>query len=545
MSLGGFYSVVGFLVFIFGVSAARADESKFELPTVKARGEIFDAMQRQIERLDGATLQVRAARIEPWKLTMSRLRGEAVTAQSPAEWARVLSRVDNTYPNLHSYIEYGNAFGATLPGRVRLSVDFFAEVSSTSKTEFKISSVAPDLDFVSDQRPHVGDRLIAINGRSMGAWRRENFVFCKFSLPMQCDNQLRNNFRAELLEWSRKEPLVYTLERAGIRWNISVPLIDATKRSQPDISALECANTPNRYAGFTLSYAGNRACVFESVSRPDVAILRITRFNYRKLSPNASIKSVSEEVAALRPWWEEHSNWKHLIIDVIENGGGQPPIEYYQLLLPDAFQEQYVRLRKSVELEDPTLRRGIFWNSQGHEIWFRNLQEKGVYGATPMGGFLPPVPQFCAEDNRDCSEGRFTPYGHPFLGQVSILVEQFCISSCDGFVWQMADKLRGRVRLVGQPTAGDPAWSRLIIDVVPDAARPSFFKTTLRPLKTEPPADRVYSQIVNISLDTDAQGNRLDGIPFSVDRFVPRTLENTDNWHNAALEAALRELQKD
>lgn len=530
-----------FAVMLCSKNFARAEDGKLELPTSEARGEIFDAMQQEIERLDGATLQVRLARSEPWKNTMSRLRAEAVAANSLAAWARALNRVDNTYPNLHSYIEYGSAFRAALPRRVRFSVDFFAEVHSTRKSEFKISWIDSDLNSGSELRPQVGDRLIAINGRSMNEWRRENVIFCKFALPSQCDRELRNNFRAELLGWSRSEPLSYTLERSGVRWNIAVPLLEPTMLSEKYADMHECALTPSRYTGFTLSYAGNRACVYESANRSDTAILRITRFNYRKSGTKSSIKSASEEVAALRPWWNEHANWKHLIIDVIGNGGGQAPIEFYRMLLPEAFQEQYVRLRKLFELDDPNLRNGILWNSQEHEIWFQNLREHGSYDATKIGSFLPPVPQFCAEENRDCTQGTFTPYGHPFLGRVSILVDQFCISSCDGFVWQLADKLRGRVRFVGQPPAGDTAWSRLIIDVVPDDKRSGFFKTAVRPLYSEPPVERVYSQIVNISLSTDAQGNRLDGIPFSVDRFVPRTLENSNNWHNEALEAALED----
>jgi hypothetical protein len=508
----------------------------FLLPSREARLAIFDRVQGEMERLDGATLMVRASRPEPWARTMERLRREAGEAATAAEWAQVLRRVDNTYPNLHSYLELGEAFNSDMPKRVRPAVGLFAEVSSPHTTVFKVSRVDTNLPSTAEPRPEIGDRVVAINGRSIRWWQQENFTFCKFALRSQCDQDLFGNLLAETLGWSRAEPLTFAVERAEAHWTFTVPVEEWSRPSSK--KSLVCTTEENRYTGFSLVYSGNRACVYTSEQQPETAILRITGFSYRTAETNP-ITSVHKEVEALLPWWKEHAHWKHLIIDVIENGGGQAPIEWYKLLLTKPFQEQYVRLRKSTELENDELRHALFWKSTEHELWLTGLKESGVYAATKPGSFLPPVPQFCARENAPCSEGMFTPFEQPFRGTISILVDQYCISSCDGFVWQLADKLRGRVRLVGHPPAGDPAWARITIDTIPDAARPGFFITALRPIHTERPAEALYSQIVNISLDTDAQGNRLDGVPFSVDRFVPMTLENRDRWADAALSAAL------
>jgi hypothetical protein len=523
----------------FGEKQAEAGStasSSFTFPSREARLAIFDQIQREMERLDGATLMVRASRVEPWARTMERLRREAGDATTAAEWVRVQKRVDNTYPNLHSYLELGEALTSTMPRRVRPSVGLFAEVSSPHQTVFKVSRVDDELPSTSEPRPQVGDRVVAINGRSIRWWQQENFTFCKFSLRSQCDQDLFGNIIAETLAWNRAAPLTFTLERAKTRWTLTVPVKEWSRPSKNKSPV--CTSEENRYSGFALVYSGNRACIYTSDQHPDTAVLRITRFSYRTADANP-ITSVHQEVQALLPWWQEHAHWNHLIIDVIENGGGQAPIEWYQLLLTKPFQEQYVRLRKSAELENDELRHALFWNSREHELWFKELKENGVYEATKPGSFLPPVPQFCARENAPCSEGMFTPFEQPFRGNISILVDQYCISSCDGFVWQLADKLRGRVRLVGQPPAGDPAWARITIDVLPDAVRPGFLTTALRPIHTEPPAGALFSQTINISLDTDPLGNRLDGIPFSVDRFVPMTLENRDRWPDAALSAAL------
>ncbi|MGE0528005.1 MAG: hypothetical protein AB7G93_18225 [Bdellovibrionales bacterium] len=57
-------------------------------------------------------------------------------------------------------------------------------------------------------------------------------------------------------------------------------------------------------------------------------------FNYSKdtLQENEQIGSLSEEIDALYPWWIQHAHWDHLILDVINNRGGNSPIGYYQVV---------------------------------------------------------------------------------------------------------------------------------------------------------------------------------------------------------------------
>lgn len=509
----------------------------------KEKVALFRALVKEIERLDSTTLTLRANRPEPWAETVEKLEQQLATAKDDKDVARVFNRLNLTYPNLHSYNELGSELEKTATRRMRPAIGFDIEWISTNKTRFRIVRVDGSVPEDGEIRPRASDELIAINGRSMQEWTREGFIYCKFPLKGQCDIDFASQFFNELLSWDRSQPLRYTLKRDDRIWTTNVAVVEAPPRPPKDPRLHECAQDPRRYPGFNLAYAGNRACVYQSESDSSVAVLRITSFQYRLLRTEQPIRSVNQEVEALLPWWKKHATWSHLVIDVIDNGGGNSPIPYYRLLLLEPFQEQYVQFRKGPELADARLRmndNGLFWGVQGQEIWFQRMLKEGVWDKTPVGQFLPHIPQFCANEEQDCSEGLIRPFEHPFGGRISVLLNQFCVSSCDGFVWQMKTKLGSRAKLFGQPQAADPAYSRLTIHAYLDANAPHGFKLEISPIREQTDPRPWISQTVYVTRSVSEDGQILDGKPLALDGFVPYTLENSSHWAQAALSAALQ-----
>lgn len=518
------------------MALARTDE----LPSSTVRSNVLKAVASEMRRLDGEALYVRQNRAANWDRTVSGLQKEAGKADTWLEFMKALLSLDLAFPNLHSSMRPGREAMKHIPKRVKPKVGFAAEWLGPSEIRYVVSSVDPDVHYPAAQAPQVGDEIIEINGRKERDWKKENFELCKFPLEAQCDFELPSTFLKELLSWSREKPLTYTLKRNGATWKIAVDLKEEGSYF-PERKGFSCKQESNRHPGFKITYAGNRACIFENAKRPGTAVLRIMGFDYSAdtLVKGEPIDSLSKEIEALYPWWVRHATWSHLIFDVIDNHGGDAPIEYYQILFQHDFQEQYVTFKKTPEIESSVLRASIFWGSQGQEIWFRNLVSTGAWAKIPEGDFTEPVPMFCADDTKDCRFGLFPVRPHPFRGRISVLLNQWCVSSCDGFVYNLKEKFGARAKFYGHPQSADTAYARLTINIHLDPNARDGFRLEIVPL-FDPSSNEVFmSQTIVVSRSTTADGSVVSGVPVPLDGFVPRTLGNGNRWPSEVLKRAL------
>lgn len=505
------------------------------LPPANMRREMLTRLASEMMRVDGEGLIVRAGRPSSFPELVERLAAEAERAQSWPAFSLALKRLDMAYPNLHSYLELSDE----IPNlkRVLPAVGFVGEWLAPGITRFRISRVDA-VSFPEGSVPQIGDELVAINGRSMDQWKREHFDFCKMPMREQCALWFPGDFHNEVSGWTREQGLVYTLRRDGHFWNLPVSL-KTKERTPRDDSHLLCANYPDRYPGFRLVHKGQLACFYASEKDPSTLLLRITSFQYNR-STNQGMKTLQEEVDALWPFWSERApGTSHLILDVIDNHGGNQNTPYYEVFFDRPHQEQRTRFRKIRELEDPALRDTFFWGTPEQELWFQNIKKEGLWDSVAFGDFLPSLPMFCARKNEDCRIGLFPVKNHGFRGRVTMLVNQECISSCDAFVFTFKQELGDRVRIVGQPQAADTAYSRLRLGVELDAKAPGGFSIKSLPQYGDVPKNILFSQVASISRSVTEDGTVVSGRPLPVDIFVPLTLENEGMWHRAALEAAI------
>ncbi len=423
------------LIFVLFYSAASWSQESFPSPTIRSHA--LEALAAQMERLDGEALYVRENRATDWREIVEDLQQEAELAPSWFSFMRSLLRLNLAFPNLHSSMRPGKEAMKHIPKRILPSIEFSAEWYSEHQIRYVVSRVGTENRRADELLPRIGDEVVAINGRKTADWQKENFEFCKFSIKEQCDFELPLTFAKELLSWTRDEPLTYTLKRNEATWSVSVEIKEVGTYFPPPQRAYSCKQELNRYADFTLVYGGNRACIYESNKFPGKAIFRIGSFNYpdETLVKNEPIDSLQKEIEALYPWWLQHATWSHLIFDIIDNHGGNSPIGYYQILFQHDFQEQYVSFKKTPEMEILHLRESIFWGSPGQEIWFQNILNSGIWATIPQYQYTNPIPMFCADESKDCRVGLFPVRKHPFRGRISVLLNQWCVSSCDGFAY--------------------------------------------------------------------------------------------------------------
>jgi hypothetical protein len=493
------------------------------LPEALTRARMITELAAEMERLDGEGLLVRENRPKSFRNVVSGLASEAENARDWHALLKVFHRLDHAYPNLHARMVPGSWWKESR-GNLQPIALFRADWLEPNRVEYRISSV--EKGFSGAQ---VGDRVIAINGRSMAEISEEYFEFCKMALKAQCDFEL-----PKFLEFA--EPTIYSLERGSERFEQIIPL----ERIQPSLAGYEpCAEDKDLYPGFAMKYAGRYACFFEKINDPATLLLRIRSFHYKNAEEkNEKIASVRQEVDALWPWWRERAALtKHLVIDLAGNGGGNAPIPYYEIFFPRPFQEQWVSFRKLPEMLNAKLRESVFWGEEAQETWFQNILKEGLWDRIAEGEFLPPVPMFCAGKKRDCRETLFSPRDHGFRGQVSLVVNSSCVSSCDGFVYAFHEEMGARI--IGQPQAADSAYSRLSIYLLPDATQGFRLQVAAH---TDPiPEQAFLSQIIAFSRSVSSDGRVVSGIPVPVDDFVPRYHHQTaQDWRRAAVAVSLQ-----
>jgi hypothetical protein len=148
---------------------------------------------------------------------------------------------------------------------------------------------------------------------------------------------------------------------------------------------------------------------------------------------------------------------------------------------------------------------------------------------------------FCADDTRNCREGLFSVRPHEFHGRVSVVTNQYCVSSCDGFVYALKEELGTRLTVLGQPQAADSAYARLTIYALPHLNGGVRFEVGAIP-SLDPALQKqaLFSQTVVVSRSVKADGTVVSGIPVPIDRFVLNLFHQDErDWRRSAVKAAL------
>lgn len=489
----------------------------FEVPSAELQQRILLALRNEMIRLDGEGLLSRKDRPETFVETTDKLVKQTLANQSLNDFFNSFQKLSATYTNLHSRAIFSNKVNQQidLPWYKRQSIWLFAEVDQND-VKMRIDHIEdPSLANISE-----GDEIVAINGRSIQSWLSENFLFCKYALKIQCHRQFESNLLSLNLSWKGDTDLIYTVKHQDQKIDVKLTFSEDTTTRDPLRKRCDW-NESKRYKGFKRIHLGFFACLYEKEDNPEVALLRIASFQYnRNQDPMNPFKSIYEEVEALEKIWiPKSANYKHLIIDVLNNHGGNLPVPYYQILFKGKFQEQYVQFKKTPEFEDKRLRDAILWGDSSHELQFQKYLNNGFWQSLEYGDFTLPEPMFCADSNKPCSETSFEAKEHDFSGQVYIMLNEECVSSCDGFTWAMKTKLNAK--LYGFYQAADAAYSRLRIDAVLDSNHENGFKIIINPERAPLDSNFIVGQTIAVSRATDANGNVFNGHPLELEELVP------------------------
>lgn len=508
------------------------------LPNAADRVLLFNQVVSEINRLDGEGLIPRINRPESWAETTAHLSNEARDANTLFEFGRIFKRLDATYPNLHARIHLHKLLDIV---KSEGALNFkFAVVPDLKNSEplnydyfIKTKEIASELK--------DGDQVLAINEKSIKSLEDMNFLFCKFPLKSQCALDLFSNLKKEILSWTRQQPLELTVKRKNteikIKATYDILPLNNPPSYDPDPT---CEEQEPLYQPFRLDFKGYNLCAYTSKKYPQTLVLRIKSFVYGSDDPISSLAS-EVDLFWVNYWGKKSGQIQTIIFDVVDNHGGNSPIPYYGLFTRNSYQEQYAQFRKIKEFERKDILESNFWGDKAKEVWLQNIKKDGTYEKIKEGDFLPAVPQFCADQKKDCREGLFQPRKHKFIGKIKILMNQGTVSSGVGFVDNMTKLFKNKVKTYGHYDSADSAYSRATVSASLKNGKPQVDILPLSKAKKPDQPEPWVRQIVSVTRTTDSKGNIISGKVQNIDHWIPRPWNQSDDeWHREVFVQALK-----
>lgn len=499
---------------------------------------LYDQYIAEVLRVDGDGLIPRKNRKKTWVEITKELRAQLSKAKTKMEIGRVFARLDAAYTNLHAHIDLSNEYDYNSEGRPIFGVTFQPEKveADGSVSRYLLSTVKKEyfINLEPEMRPTPGDEVVAINGRDIKSWANDSFEYCKFPYRSQCEVDFFDNFRKGMLSWNRREKLVITIVHNKQKINIQVPVFAKLENKKNESISTDkfepCGENTIRYPGFKLIYQGFHACVYENTSKKDLAILRIRSFKYRGLGDQTKLNDIYKEtIAFYEQYWKAKSGIiKTLVFDLVENHGGDTVVTWSNQFINVPFQDQWVQFKSIKEFYNLDWQKDAFYDDQGKFQIFNSLNKSDL----KENSFLPAMPQFCVSST-DCLKEKWKPVDHHFNGNVIMLTDQWCISSCTGFAWTLKNYLADKVKVIGMPESGDSTYSRAYI--TGSLFENNEYKVEVGPRvpgsHAEVKNNAIFTAAVSVSRSTDENSKILSGKPVEVDIFDSvRWDESVDDW---------------
>ena len=520
-------------------SALLYSSDKFKLPSPETQKNIIIGLRDEIIRLDGEGLTARKDRPESFVETTDELSNEALKNKNQYDFYNSFLKLGSTYTNIHSYTifpeEITNSVG--IPWNYHLSHYLFVKRNG-DKNEVVLDYVRKGKE---KENISIGDRLVAINDKPISLWLEENFLFCKYPLRRQCDLKFEENLLKLNLSWKLEKPLIYSFKnKLGQINKLEVTFFRVTSKPNPLRSRCDY-NWEKKYPDFELKFTGFHLCYLEKKNDPSIAIVRISSFLYDRTRFEAlNYNQMIDEVMDFKKLWDKkHHQVNELIFDLIDNRGGHSPLPYYSLFFQNEFQEQYIKYKKTPELEDEELRSAMIWKKTAHELAILEYITSDLWQEIEYGEFLPQMSLFCKDPYSPCtSEEAYKPMGISFNGNIHIMLNENCISSCDAFVWNF--KNNTNAKLYGFPNASDSSSARLRIDVTSNEYSPSGYDITVSPQYKRIPKNLIVAQVIAPAQTTDRYGKLLNGIPEELEIEVPH--KSGEYYSKTVLETLMNEV---
>lgn len=511
---------ISFLIIaLFSLNAMAEISSSFDSK------EFYNLLKNEVQRVDAEGILVR-------------------NQNKKVNWKSFLSYVAPKFDNIKTWEGLGQAFNSFADGFVNSHSHFKyykVETPDSLRINRRIYFEYPNLKFYDVTSQDTISQLGGVD--ILARFKHFSNYECPYNNDQACAwSFLKKLSRGNLLV-NGVRPNIITLQKDSGSYNLKLTYSKQSKE-EVKLSTNKEICTNLKYDNFQLIYSGINSCL---LLKGNTALIRLTSFHYPGKYKHQNIycnepvvpNSMCEDVNALLDKLHSLSP-NNIIFDLSFNGGGQENTPFIAALLSRSFKDLKVRYKKTVELEDTTLRSFLFYGLNSAESWFTNLVSNGTYQALAYGEYLPMRPNFCRGTNL-CDDVAISPRDDAYSdANFYILVNGACASSCDDFTWRMVKYANAKV--VGLPQMADATYSRLKIAI--------FYKNgkfiarsygQAQKITINQGEDLIAEAIIPQSATVNEAGQLMTGKPTPLDLEVPLTKENEENWNSMAIQRTVEE----
>lgn len=459
---------------------------------------------------------------------MERYRDELIAADTDEKMWFVLHKLSNARKDRHLNVEEVDG-GLVVPDSLKVHVEapirFATDFADLESRFFFVADRGTELaSLANGSAPSLGDRLIAINGRSVNewveAWRpyqrysKENHFWWRVAeeITRTRDHVPHSEFYGNML--------VLELEgRDGTRYELELPYED------PDGIQWE-GHTEREYPGFSL-VPGMGEYETYNLYLPDddaLPVVLLQWYGFRADLPEAMDR--------LMEYAEEHGLLEHnVIVDATRSRGGSRGAYAVQRIQPRAFRTTFGNLKVSPAMErwvQDRIERIRAEPASARETvdggnWLLDWLETDVLEAIEAGNRYTNDVPFKGAHAPKWADGMIDPAPVHFRGDLTVWLSTRGGSHLDQFASQVVDNDLGHV--MGMPAGGfSNTWQTTEV---------LRFPTTGAPIVS-------YQWSMGHSIRPNKE--ILQYNPAEVHEYIPQTRDNYFDYHARLLELTLQRL---
>lgn len=515
-------SLIIIVLFPFVFSHCAREDSR--VSTREDRAELFDyIIEKTKEREAFSPIKNQNLNYDPVE-EMTKFREEMIAADRDEALFDVLIKISNARRDRHlsiSPVQGGIQVNDSLERQAPLI--FRVDFAIPGEYFFFIGDKSRNItDYCGEYVPDIGDKLTAVNSTPVGDYFEQTRLYIRYSSVNGLWLKLAEAISLQncMLPFTmNKEEVTFSLEKIdGTEYEISLPYLEPGSISWEDHYK---EHGEPRYKGFEMLYSVQTYDLY--ISEGNILLLDWYGFD----------EDLVKDMDRLVEYASENNMLElPLIWDGTRSRGGSKGAYAIQRLFPKPFKTTFGNVRISdviplfiAEREEAFKRRSGMLDAGVSETlddgsWLMDWLRTDVQQAIDQGdNYSNNVPFKLAHLPKD-SDGILGPAEVHFSGPVVCLFGPHGGSHLDQFAAMVVDNQLAYT--IGMPTGGySNTWEWEEVLTFPISKKP------------------VVEFMWNIGHTIRPNGDILEGNPAQVDKYIPETRENYDNYYDILIEEAL------
>lgn len=510
-------SILSPLVFAAGENVPTLNEKPF-ISRVE-RANLSDAIFDNIERLDSVSIDVRnSTRRINWREYRKLMSERIIQSKTWIELSAVLSVIHDGIINRHAYFELGKDIASVRVDTLRWPSLYFGYTW-------------PDISIFDIG---TGKDVSAVNEVVITKIFDEYFnLYCKHAYKEGCLSEFVTALNQGYPFYNG------TTSEAKVTYGDgSFSLFKSGRVIENHKRLANSCDTINLGDDFSIVYKGHQSCLFSS---DNAYVLKITSFgdwgSDSIYCEDINSDGMCRDIDTISKITNKKKK-DYLVVDLQGNRGGTENTPWIAAIARDKFKDNFIQFRIFNELNNDTIRSGLFYGIQPAEIWYQDVIKQQF---TKNQTHLPKRGDFCRDGK--CVGDYITASKKQInFKKIGLVTNANCASSCDDFVWRA--KTYAGAKVYGQPPSTDGSYASMMVHVFLNASGHISTYTASGYSPTPVFADNelhIATFQIPVTRTVDINNKKLEG-DFSVLDYALPVSKN--NYHNIVSDNILMTIGK-